>query len=47
MTKDERMNDLDNLTTLCKECHYKVHGYKHRKRDEKNEEVLQDISSDV
>ena len=29
MINDERFNDLDNLTTYCKECHlFKVHGYK-------------------
>lgn len=35
MVHDERMNDLDNLITYCKECHlFKVHGYKHN--EEKN-----------
>ena len=29
MTNDERMNDLNNLITYCKECHlFNVHGYK-------------------
>lgn len=28
MVNDKRMNDLDNLITYCKICHYKVHGYK-------------------
>ena len=29
MTKDSRMNDMDNLITYCKECHlFKVHKYK-------------------
>lgn len=28
MTKDKRMNDMENLITYCKECHlYKIHGY--------------------
>ena len=28
MVNDSRMNDLDNLITYCKSCHYKIHGYK-------------------
>lgn len=32
MINDERMNDLNNLITYCKECHlFKVHGYKKHK----------------
>ena len=29
MVNDERIKDLDNLVTYCKDCHlYKIHGYK-------------------
>lgn len=32
MVKDERMNNLDNLVTYCRECHlFKIHGYKKNK----------------
>lgn len=32
--KDQRMNDLGNLITYCKECHlFKVHGYKKYKEN--------------
>lgn len=34
MTNDERMNDLNNLITYCKYCHYKVHGYNLIKKEE-------------
>ena len=28
-TNDEKLNDMDNLITYCKECHlFKIHGYK-------------------
>lgn len=33
MKNDERLNDLDNLITYCKECHlFKVHGYKKKEQ---------------
>lgn len=29
MINDERIKDLDNLITYCKDCHlHKIHGYK-------------------
>lgn len=34
MTHDDRMNDLSNLITYCKDCHlYKIHGYKKPKKE--------------
>lgn len=33
MVNDERMNDIGNLITYCKDCHYKTHGYKRKEND--------------